>query len=120
MAGRVLRPALLYLGGVVDLPRDESEFEEYIAWMLEVGALVEKTVDGELAYGLTDLTPILAPEYYEAWMTDIDESLLELYALGLINIEYNENLEATFSLTEEGRLTVEAMLDERNNPDNQA
>ena len=35
---------------------------------------------------------------------EVEQALLRLYELGLINMEYNENLEATFSIVDKERM----------------
>ena len=38
---------------------------------------------------------------------ELEEALIHLYELGLVDVQYDENLEATFTLTETGKKVVE-------------
>ena len=49
-----------------------------------------------------DILAEVMPELWQQVMEDVDQTLLELFEAGLANVEYDENLEATISLTEEG------------------
>ena len=41
---------------------------------------------------------------------ELDEALLELINKGLIDVEYNENLEAIFKITDSGREVIVDMI----------
>ena len=43
---------------------------------------------------------------------EIDEALMELLNSGYIEVEYNENLEATFKITEVGKSFVKDILED--------
>jgi hypothetical protein len=45
----------------------------------------------------------LAPELWQSHKDYIDQTLIDLYEKDLISVEYNENLEATITLTEEAK-----------------
>ena len=73
--------------------------------MIEAGILVEDGFDedGELTYTYNfELMKVLLPEMYEEIMTGINDNLINLYELGFVKVEYNEDLKAVFSATEEG------------------
>lgn len=38
---------------------------------------------------------------------ELEEALMHLYQLGLVDIDYDENLEARFSLSEKGTKVIE-------------
>ena len=42
------------------------------------------------------------PELYEEIMSGVNDNLMSLYELGLVKIEYDEDLNAHFSATPEG------------------
>jgi hypothetical protein len=44
---------------------------------------------------------VLVPEFYEEVMSGVNENLMNLFSLGLIKIEYDEELQARFSATED-------------------
>lgn len=78
----------------------DSKIAEYIAdGVLE--PIVEE--DGEIVYHLGPDAKEKAPEFYQAFLEDIDEALIGLWQKGLIEIEYNNNLEVGFNVTELGK-----------------
>ena len=83
--------------------RDE-QFEMDLAYYMEIGAvnLVGINEDGEAVYEITELAQELAPELWQAHTDYIDRTMIELFDAGLLNVEYDENLEATIHLTKEG------------------
>jgi len=85
----------------MDEERDgDMELQHY----LEIGAVTLEGVDenGEMIFAIHEKAKELAPELWEAHIKYVDESLLELYRQGLMEVEYDENLEATFKLSPEG------------------
>jgi hypothetical protein len=72
---------------------------------MEIGAIEISGVDedGEIIFKITDKAEHLAPELWQSHKDYIDETLLDLYEKDLISVEYNENLEATITLTEEAK-----------------
>ena len=96
----------------------DMNLEHYI----EIGAVDIAGMDeeGEILFAITDKAKDLAPELWDAHQKHVDESLMELYKRGLIEVEYNENLEAEVKMSEEGlRLAKEfgiIPMDENNIP----
>ena len=87
-----------------------EEEDDRMAYYLEIGAIELAGVDenGEMIFAINDRAKELAPELWEAHMNYVDNSLLELYKDGYIDIEYDENLEAMLNLSEEGyRIALE-------------
>jgi hypothetical protein len=87
-----------------------EEEDDRMAYYLEIGAIELAGVDesGEMIFAINDKAKELAPELWEAHMNYVDNSLLELYKDGYIDIEYDENLEAMINLSEEGyRIALE-------------
>jgi len=83
-----------------------EDYDEVMAEMLDQGILEVAGIDEEDGQFLLQLGPNaqeLAPELYEAWVGDIDEDLMSLYQKGLIDIEYDEELNVSFGLTEKGK-----------------
>lgn len=78
--------------------------DEKLAHYLEIGVIELAGVDesGEMIFAINDSAQELAPELWEAHMEYVDNSLMELYKDGYIEIEYNEDLEATINLSPEG------------------
>ena len=85
----------------------DEEADDFVERMIEAGILIEDGFDedGELTYTYNfELMKILLPEMYEEIMNGINDNLIDLYEMGLIKIEYNEDLKAVFSATEEGMI----------------
>ncbi len=103
---------------------EDSNFEDDLEYYLEIGAieLVGIDEDGEVIFKITDEAEELAPELWQSHKDYIDRTLIELYEKDLISVEYDENLEATITLTEEakkiarkhGMIDMEDGFDERN------
>lgn len=84
---------------------NEEEALEQIQYYIEIGAirLAGYNEEGEAVFELNEeTTKELAPELWEAHMHYIDETLINLYKDGLLNVEYDENLEAIMHFTKEG------------------
>ena len=83
----------------------EDDKDDMLDYYIEIGAVEIAGVseDGEFIYAITPLAKELAPDLWEAHEKHVDESLLSLYDMGLVSVSYDENLEATIELTEEGK-----------------
>lgn len=82
-----------------------DENEETLNYLLSIGAIKEHGVDemGEIVYRFNlDILKVVMPEMYDAIMEDLDRDMMKLYQMGLVEIEYNENLEAGFRVSEKG------------------
>lgn len=83
----------------------EEQFDRDLEYYIEIGAVEISGVDeyGEIIFKITDEAEDLAPELWQSHKDYIDETLLDLYEKDLISVEYDENLEATITLTEEAK-----------------
>lgn len=96
----------------------EPEFEsaeELTNFLIENKALelYGMTEDGEVTYRFNfDVLQKMFPKLYNLLMDDINESILDLYKDGYVEMEYDENLEAKFRVTEKGKQYL------KNNKDN--
>ena len=84
---------------------DEQEALEQIQYYIDIGAirLAGYNEDGEAIFELKEnITKELAPELWKAHTEYVDKNLTDLFEDGLMNIEYDENLEATMHFTKEG------------------
>ncbi len=83
------------------------ELEHY----LEIGAVTLEGIDenGELIFAIQEKAKEIAPELWEAHTNYVDETLLKLYEKGLMQVEYDENLEATLHLSPEGQKIAKEM-----------
>jgi hypothetical protein len=78
--------------------------DDLLNYYIEIGAVEVAGIsqDGEFIYKITEKANEIAPELWQAHMDYIDESLMSLYKAGLVNITYNEDLEAIIQLSKEG------------------
>jgi hypothetical protein len=84
---------------------NDEEALEKIQYYIEIGAirLAGYNEEGEAVFELNEsITKDLAPELWDAHMEYVDYNLVELYKDGLMEVEYDENLEATMHFTKEG------------------
>jgi hypothetical protein len=84
----------------------DSEDGEILDYYIEIGAIEVAGIedDGEFIFGITDKAKDVAPELWEAHQEHVDNSLMQLYEMGLINVTYDESLNPVFELTEEGKI----------------
>lgn len=88
----------------------DNHEESYFQYLLEVGAF---EIDGVADSGEMMFRPNpeklkeYAPEMFAMMQEDIENSLLELYKEGLVDIEYDEGLEARFRLSEDAKKEME-------------
>jgi hypothetical protein len=80
------------------------EDDEKLSMYLEMGAVELAGMDerGEFIFQITEKAKEIAPELWEAHQEHVDRSLVQLYEAGLIKVTYNDNLEATIEMSEEG------------------
>jgi hypothetical protein len=84
---------------------DDEEALRQIQYYIDIGAirLAGYNEDGEAIFELNEkVTKELAPDLWEAHLEYVDSTLIDLYQDGLLNVEYDENLEATMHFTNEG------------------
>ena len=99
---------------------EDREDEMQLEYYLEIGAisLVGMDEKGEIIYSIEEKAKEIAPELWEAHMKYVDESLMELYEKGLVQVEYDENLEAMLHISPEGqKIGKEMGLIEMNLPE---
>jgi hypothetical protein len=82
----------------------EDSDDNRLAHYLEIGAVEIAGMDesGEMIFEITEKAQEIAPELWQAHTDHVDKTLIELYESGYLNVEYDENLEAMISLSEEG------------------
>ena len=78
--------------------------DEKLAHYIEIGAVELAGMDesGEFIFQITEKARQIAPELWEAHEEHINNSLMHLYEEGLINVTYNEDLEAVIEMSPEG------------------
>jgi hypothetical protein len=84
---------------------NEEDNDARLAYYIEIGAVSLEGIDenGELIYSISEDAETLAPELWQSHIEYVDRSLIELYEQGLVEVEYDENLEATFHISPEGQ-----------------
>lgn len=82
-----------------------------LQYYLEIGAITLEGMDenGEMIFAINEKAKEIAPELWQAHIQHVDESLLKLYEKGLMQVEYDENLEATLHLSQEGHRMAKEM-----------
>ena len=80
---------------------DEQElFEHYVS----IGAVEFDGMDqdGEPMYKVNDIAKDIAPELWEMHLSVVEDTVLDLFKKELIEIEYDEELNANIRLSPEG------------------
>jgi len=82
-----------------------------LSYYLEIGAVSLEGVDenGEMIFSISENAKELAPELWQAHVDYVDSAMMNLYEKGLMEVEYNENLEATIRLSPEGHKLAKEM-----------
>jgi hypothetical protein len=85
--------------------------EDKMEYYLSIGAIELSGMDedGELIFNITEKAKILAPELWQAHEEHVNESLISLYNKGLINVTYNDDLEAIIEMSDEGKKVAKEM-----------
>lgn len=86
-------------------PMDPDDEDAFVDSLIEIGILEEDGFDefGEVTYVYNfALMKALMPEMYEEIMQGVNDGLMSLYEKGFVKVDYDENLTAHFSATEEG------------------
>ena len=81
-----------------------EEEDALFAYLMDVGAITIDGMsrDGELLFRIDQkLMKEYCPELLEVFNEDLEESLMDLFDKGLVDVQYNENLEAIFSVSNE-------------------
>ena len=58
--------------------------------------------NGEFIFTIDPIAQEIAPELWEAHTSFVDATLIDLFEKGLLDVEYDENLEAIMHFTKEG------------------
>lgn len=82
------------------------EEEDYMQYYIDIGAIEMIGVDpnGEFLFSITDKAKEVAPELWENHSQHVNETLLDLFDKGLVEIEYDEDLNVNFKISEEGKI----------------
>jgi hypothetical protein len=85
---------------------DQIVSEQVIGYLINMGAAVWDGMDKDGARMFRfnmDVLQDVMPDMYDAVMEDLDQVMLGLYEEGLVEVEYDENLEAKFNISPEGK-----------------
>jgi hypothetical protein len=88
-----------------------QEHREILDYLIEEGAAMLDGIDedGDPVYKFDmEVLEEVMPELHQVMMDDMDKVLLDLFEKGLVEVSYDEDLNALMSITPEGR---EAMID---------
>jgi len=100
-----------------------EEHREVMERLIEEGAAILDGIDedGEPIYKFDmDVLEEVLPELHQVFMDDMDQVLIDLYKKGLIEISYDEDLNAEMSVSQEGKQALEDAgfnMDDFNNND---
>jgi hypothetical protein len=94
-----------------DFDLTPEEFEQLMEYYIEIGAveLTGMLPNGEPVYRMTDAAAELVPELWYMHMQSVDEAMVDLFEQGLVNIEYDEELNVSFKITDEGKEAMESL-----------
>ena len=88
------------------MTEEEDQEDAYkLSYYLEIGAVSLEGMDenGEMIYSISEDAETLAPELFRSHTEYVDRSLMELYEQGLVEVEYDEDLQATLHISPEGQ-----------------
>ena len=79
--------------------------DKIIGYLEDQGAIIWDGLapNGEAVFRFDlDRLKDVMPELYDEILADIDNDLMELYKNGLVDLEYDENLNAMFKISDKG------------------
>jgi len=89
-------------------PSDE-EHREIMEYLVSEGAAILEGLDedGEPVY-MFDMEVLeeVMPDLHAVMQEDMDQVLVDLYQKGLIEVSYDENLNALMSISEQGKIAL--------------
>ena len=88
-----------------DFEMNEDGFDQMMEHYVEIGAVTVNGIDvsGNFIYVITDKAKELAPDLWEVHHEMIDEALIGLFEQGLIEVEYDEDLNANMKISDAAR-----------------
>ena len=88
-----------------DFEMDQDGFDQMMEHYVEIGAVTVNGIDksGNFIYVITDKAKELAPDLWEVHHEMIDEALIGLFEQGLIEVEYDEDLNANMKISDAAR-----------------
>lgn len=101
---------------------NEEEMNETMEYLETTGAAIAHSMNeqGDVIYRFDmEVLNKVMPSLYNAIIEDLDRDLLELYKKGLVDIQYDENLEANFRISEAGQRYLETGILPESDLDNE-
>jgi DNA-binding transcriptional ArsR family regulator len=91
---------------------EDEEIDQVIGELVAAGALeIDGMYHDELTYRVNlNVMEEVFPEFFKIHMEEVDQTILSLYEKGLVDVEYDENLVARFSLTEKGEKVTDQLI----------
>jgi len=91
---------------------EDEEIDQVIGELVAAGALeIDGMYHDELTYRVNlNVMEEVFPEFFKIHMEEVDENILSIYEKGLVDVEYDENLVARFSLTEKGEKVTDQLI----------
>jgi len=88
-----------------DFEMEQDGFDQMMEHYVEIGAVTVNGIDmsGNFIYVITDKAKELAPDLWEMHHEMIDEALVGLFEQGLIEVEYDEDLNANMKISDAAR-----------------
>jgi hypothetical protein len=86
-----------------------EEHQEIMAYLVSEGAAEFDGIDedGEPIYKFDmEVLEQVMPDLHQVMTDDMDQILIDLYQKGLIEISYDENLNALMAISEEGKIAL--------------
>ena len=83
----------------------ENNDDERLNYYISIGAIEVAGIDAdvEFLFEITERAREVAPELWQAHEQHVDQSLLRMFEMGLVDVTYDENLEAHLELSPEGK-----------------
>lgn len=107
-----------------DFEMNEDGFDQMMEHYVEIGAVTVNGIDvsGNFIYVITDKAKELAPDLWEMHHDMIDDALVGLFEQGLIEVEYDEDLNANMRISDEARQVMYELgyvdMENLDDPDN--
>jgi len=93
----------------LDYNPSNEEHKEIMEYLLAEGAAILQGLDedGEAVYAFDmEILEEVMPELYQVMQDDMDQVLIDLFQRGLIDVSYDEDLNAQMTISEEGRAAL--------------
>jgi hypothetical protein len=93
----------------MDYDSSNEEHREIMDYLVSEGAASWDGVDedGEPIYKFDmEMLEEIMPDLHQAMIDDMDKVLLDLYEKGLIEVSYDEDLNAMMAISEEGKIAL--------------